>query len=353
MWMASSVCTVMRSLLSVTLAVAVIAPPVCSQDDGTGWGGNIRELHWQRQWAIEATASSAYNETGGWSTDQLLGMPNTKGYGDIATAWAPKAANGGAEWIELTYEWPVIPDSIQVIQSCGAGAITRVQLQPLGGGEWMTVLEKPAQAVEASAPVIHVVDAKKFGQATRRVRVEIDTAAVPGWNEIDAVSLMGTYVIGPPGSGYSTGAYRLWAEGATASSTWRNAEPGGPYGALQICGVPNSVFGRDTSSAWLAEKDGGMEWIEVYYSWPVVPTEMHIYENCGPGAVRKIEAQDELTGEWKTIWEGIDPTVEPGVFSLQLNVDFPAHIYRISLDTAVPGWNELDAVQLVGSPREQ
>lgn len=338
-------------IVSVLLTCAVVA--VAQDDLATRWPTNIRELHWQRQWVAEAVASSSYAETGAWSTEQLLGAPNVVGYYDSPAAWAPAVKDGGVEWIELSYTWPVIPSDIQIIESCGAGAVTRVQLQPLGGGGWVTVLEQapPGDArVNPEQPMLLVVSARDFGQPTRRVRVEIDTA-VPGWNEIDAVGLLGTYVLGARGSGLSTGAYRLWAENALASSTYAGAEGRSRYSPWQATGVPNAAPG-DHPEAWAtAAEDGGLEWLQVEYPWAVVPTEMNIHENCAPGFVRRIEAVDTRTGQWVTIWEGADPTVEPGgVFNVALSTDVPANQYRIHIDTAVPGWNEIDAVELVGNP---
>jgi len=159
-------------------------------------------------------------------------------------------------------------------------------------------------------------------------------------------------VVGQVGSGYSSGAYRWWASNATASATYSNAELTAGYSPWQVTGMPDSP-GGDNGTAWAPPaEDGGAEWLEVYYLRALVPTELNIYENCGPGFVREVEAQNEQTAEWLTIWQGHDPTTEaPGVFSVPLGGNsFPAHIFRIHVDTAVPGWNEIDAVEVVGNP---
>lgn len=325
---------------------------VAQEDSAARWAANARELNWQRQWAVEATASSSYSETGGWSVSQVLGHPDTTGYGDIGTAWAPHVKDGGIEWLELTYTWPMIPDSVQVVQSCGAGALKRVQLQPLGSAEWVTIEERQPQAEEMTltTPLISSIDASRFGLPTRRVRVEIDTA-VPGWNEIDAVGLVGSYVVGAPGSGMSTGAYRLWAENAQASSTYQQAERDQPWSAWQATGLPNSPAG-DAPTAWApGVRDGGMEWLQVELLWVISPTEINVHENCGPGFVRRIEAKDVRTDRWVAIWEGADTTQPPaGVLNAQVGADVHANWFRIHVDTSVPGWNEIDAVEIVRNP---
>jgi len=335
------------------LALALSADWAFAQAyDPAQWAPNIRELHWQRQWALEATASSSYNETGSWSVEQVLGPPDTAGYGDHGTAWAPKNRDGGVEWLELTYRWPVIPDSIQIIESCGAGAVKRVQVQPLDGGAWVTVLEQQPRADERIGPIINVVDASEFGQATKRVRVEIDTG-IPEWNEIDAVALMGTYVIGAHGSGLSTGAYRLWATGAQASSSYSNVQEKERYSPWQTTGLPNTPPG-DYGTAWAPQfENAGMEWLQVGAQWVISATEMNIHENCGPGFVRRIEAKDARNDQWVTVWEGADPTEPPaGVLSVPLHGGIHTNTFRIHVDTSVPGWNEIDAVEIVGNPVE-
>ncbi|HCU34905.1 MAG TPA: hypothetical protein DGT21_05440 [Armatimonadetes bacterium] len=340
--------------IALMMGMMVCALGTFAQDGPTTqWTPNARELQWQRQWAVEAIASSSYSETGSWSTEQVLGPPNTAGYGDLPTAWAPRVKDGEVEWLEVTYAWPVTPDCIQIIETCGAGSVCRVQMQPLDTADWVTVFETPAQADERTGPMARVVDAKDFGRPTRRVRVEIDTA-IPGWNEIDAVSLLGTYLVGAYGSGLSTGAYRLWADNALASATFNGAERDQAYAPWQATGMPNSPPG-DYSSAWAPPvADGGMEWLQVELLWVIAPTEMNIHENCGPGFVRRIEAQDVRDAQWVTIWEGADTTAPPaGVLNVPLQTQVHANAYRIHVDTSVPGWNEIDAVEIVGNPVNQ
>jgi hypothetical protein len=78
--------------------------------------------------------------------------------------------------------------------------------------------------------------------------------------------------------------------------------------------------------------------------------EVRIRESCGSGAVIKVEVFDEQ-GAAHTVWAGNDPTKELNY----LMVKFPKTAYKtdrvkITLATnVVPGWNEIDAVQLVGS----
>ena len=77
------------------------------------------------QWAIQATASSTYNDaqgTAGWSANQATGAPNVDSYGDNAAAWTSKTPDGGIEWLDLKHGRPVHATEVRVRESCGSGA---------------------------------------------------------------------------------------------------------------------------------------------------------------------------------------------------------------------------------------
>lgn len=302
----------------------------------------------QRQWPVTARASSQHGASNG-SARQALGPPDTLKYGDALSAWTPNTENGGIEWLEVTYQFAVIPLSIEVYESSAAGAITRVMMRPEGDqAEWITLFEQSAPGGQANAqrPVVTTVDASKVAKPTRTVRVEINTA-VPGWNEIDTVALIGRYAVGAAAAGLSTGVYRWWAESAMASSQY------GDQGnsAQQALGMPDTQNGRDRPTAWAPKtRDGGSEWLEVSYPRAIAPTELRIHESYGPGFVTRLEAWDEQAARWTTVWEGQDPTRIPGVFAPPLTaLPVGVRTFRIHVNAAVPDWNEIDAVELVGN----
>ena len=121
---------------------------------------------------------------------------------------------------------------------------------------------------------------------------------------------------------------------------------------MQASGPPDTHRDGDHSSAWApAVRNGGLEWIELTYGLRVVPTQVCIRETYNPGFVTKVEADD--AGTWRELWSGHDPTAEsPGIFSPPLSGNtFATTRIRITIDTSVSGWNEIDAVELVGSVR--
>jgi hypothetical protein len=144
-----------------------------------------------------------------------------------------------------------------------------------------------------------------------------------------------------------------WATSATASSQYGDDD----WSAEQATGAPDSHDYGDESTAWApANKDGTTEWLSLDYAQAVMPTGLHVVESDAPGFVRRIEAWDEATSAWSTLWQGSDPTPAGAIgdFSPPLTaVDWPTRRIRVTIDTTVPDWNEIDAVALVGNATAQ
>jgi hypothetical protein len=144
------------------------------------------------------------------------------------------------------------------------------------------------------------------------------------------------------------GHLRQWASTATASSEYTNTD----WSAMQATGKPDTLAAGDARTAWASfEADGGEEWLELGYENAVIPGRVRVHETYNPGAVVKIEARDEK-GEWRILWQGRDPIREGmGWLEVDVTAAFATRAIRLTLDSAnVPGWNEIDAVELVGDP---
>ena len=159
---------------------------------------------------VSQTPQRVPHYTGGpkrsWGHEQATGAPDTTEAGDLQTAWASKIPDGGVEWLELDYERPVNIDAIRVVESHNPGAISKVAvILPDGREETVWEGNLPAseqnELLESDFKVARAIQGNK-------VRVYVDTGRVPGWNEIDAVQL-----IGKDGS-------QQWAIGSTASSSY-------------------------------------------------------------------------------------------------------------------------------------
>jgi len=141
-----------------------------------------------------------------------------------------------------------------------------------------------------------------------------------------------------------------WATEATASSQFSDSG----YTPTEATGAPNVAAASDNPLAWASkEPDSGEETLELTYAHRVAPTGVNIYESYNPGAVTRIEAYDADADEWSVLWEGEELTDEVmRVFSPALDsVDFLTDRIRLTLQMdLVSGWNEIDAVQLLGLP---
>ncbi|HZR30074.1 MAG TPA: hypothetical protein VFA71_14950 [Terriglobales bacterium] len=142
------------------------------------------------QWAINATASSSYGDakgTAAWSPMQVTGQPNVEHYGDDGRAWAPKTEDGGIEWVDLTYAKPVNASEVRIRESCGSGAVVRLELFDDQGN--------PHKVWQGDDPTkdlnYFIIKFPPTSYKTNHLKITLATNAVPGWNEIDAVQLIG------------------------------------------------------------------------------------------------------------------------------------------------------------------
>lgn len=143
------------------------------------------------QWAIQATASSTYNDaegTASWSANQATGAPNVEKYADDGAAWTSKTPDGGIEWLDLKFPKPVHATEVRVRESFGSGAVIKVEVYDEQGAAHAVW-----QGNDSTTDLNYLmVKFPKTTFRTDRVKVTLATNVVPGWNEIDAVQLVGT-----------------------------------------------------------------------------------------------------------------------------------------------------------------
>lgn len=124
-----------------------------------------------------------------------------------------------------------------------------------------------------------------------------------------------------------------------------------PWSPDQATGEPNSLKAGDQKTAWASlSQDKGAEWIKLEYKTPMEVKMVRIYENFNPGAVSKVTGFDKA-GMEVLIWEGKEPAkTAPNIFEVKPASKLVSQSIKVYLDTTrVKGWNEIDAVQLVGS----
>jgi hypothetical protein len=181
-------------------------PPSASTTDSTGASADttskLAGAQWalkqdeikhdpKGQWAIAATASSTYNDAkdqDSWAANQATGAPNVEKYGDDGHAWTTKTEDGGIEWLDLKYPKPVHVEEVRVRESCGSGAVIKVEVFDEQGGAH-TVWAGNDPTTELNYLIVKV---PKTAYKTDRVKITLATNVVPGWNEIDAAQLVGS-----------------------------------------------------------------------------------------------------------------------------------------------------------------
>jgi hypothetical protein len=138
-----------------------------------------------------------------------------------------------------------------------------------------------------------------------------------------------------------------WAIAALASSEQYPGES-----AQRATGAPDaSECGMETR-AWASETPNGIDWLELRYVVPVLPTAVSIYEAHQPGFIVGLEVID-TSGQYHLVWEGVRWRVEECMRILTVpigEIDFEVVGVRLSLDQRDPGYREMiDAVELVGT----
>lgn len=146
-----------------------------------------------------------------WSPGQAAGAPDTASHGDFPTAWASQAPDAGREWLRVKYAKATEIGEINIHESYNPGAIAKVSAVLPDGG--LKVIWEGTESAEEG--VIERSLKVPPGVRADQILIELDTARVPGWNEIDAVEL-----IGRDGS-------RQWAAESTASSHFGQGNPVG------------------------------------------------------------------------------------------------------------------------------
>lgn len=155
-------------------------------DDVAGTGATEQTEGEIRQWATSGTASTAYG-TDSWSAMQATGAPDTDECGDYSTAWATETSTEVA-WLRLEYATPVIPTEINIYESYNPDAVYMVDVEGADGTTYTVYEGDPTSESECPGVLTITIDADVPVSA---VTVHIDQSDHTGWNEIDAVELVG------------------------------------------------------------------------------------------------------------------------------------------------------------------
>ncbi len=147
----------------------------------------------------------------------------------------------------------------------------------------------------------------------------------------------------------ANGGYSQWAISAAASSEYGDPN----WSAMQATGKPDTAACGDFASAWASAEASGVDWIEVSYDTPVLPTRINIVQTFNPSQIVKVELIDTVAGYHEVYVAEPQALGEcPYTLSIPVDVDYQVAGLRITVDQSVLGlgWNEIDAVELIGVP---
>lgn len=143
----------------------------------------------QVQWAayvIDKSSEYYFKEQG---AAQALGKPNRMPVGGESTvAWSPYWEDEGVEWIKVGYSTPMRISQVVIAESFNPGAVTQVSLFDRGGLEHPVYSNPIPGPTGQPARMLHV----KFEMTSYEVvgvKVTLNTKAVKGFNQIDAIGI--------------------------------------------------------------------------------------------------------------------------------------------------------------------
>jgi hypothetical protein len=140
------------------------------------------------QWVKKVVDASSQYSAKMWTKDEIIGPPNVVKPGRDGKAWCPANAEDGPEWILVEFEKAVFPSQIKVHETFGAGCLTKIEGVTDSGDP--TVLWQGKDTMSGEKAVLDLkIDVPK--SPFSKIKIHIDSAKVKGWNEIDAVELIG------------------------------------------------------------------------------------------------------------------------------------------------------------------
>lgn len=144
----------------------------------------------QTQYASSVTSFSSQYSSTSWSAAQATGSPNTyPTYGDVSTAWASVTADDQREFLEFQFSFPIAITTVSIYETYNPGAVDTIYVKNPSNGLWIKVWEGTAEAQPPSARIF-TANFPLTAFNVDQVRLAINSPAVSGWNEIDAVAIV-------------------------------------------------------------------------------------------------------------------------------------------------------------------
>lgn len=153
-----------------------------------------------------------------------------------------------------------------------------------------------------------------------------------------------------PAAAQDDGLAHQWASSASATSEYSSSD----YNAMQATGEPNTTDCGDHVTAWASSGiQNPNEALTVYFDNAVWATQVNIYQTYTPGAIKGIALLPAAGGDPIEVPDSADSGTDcPGILSIDLPTDISSTINGVIIyldQRKGKTWNEIDAVELVGS----
>jgi hypothetical protein len=139
-------------------------------------------------WASSVVSYSSQYGSGSWSANQTLGPPNVyPSHGDNTKAWASQTSGGRREFLEVGYSNPISIIGVDVYETDNPGAVDKVEARDPDG---TLHLLWSGSAEKLSGARIFQIRFPPTSFLVKSIRISLDSPAVSGWNEIDAIGII-------------------------------------------------------------------------------------------------------------------------------------------------------------------
>jgi hypothetical protein len=145
-----------------------------------------------RQYATKVNRFSSQYSSTNWSASKALKAEDVyPAYGENINTWASATEDGQREFLELGFDTIQTVRTVEIFETYNPGAIDTVYLRDSSSKKWTKIYSKPAITnLEKKSRIftIQMIETSFFADA---IRIAINSKAVAGWNEIDAVAITG------------------------------------------------------------------------------------------------------------------------------------------------------------------
>jgi hypothetical protein len=162
------------------------------------------------EWASTLIDFSSQWSSGSWSAAQVLGVPDTFGYGDLSTAWAPLSRDGTLEYVTVGFATPTYASGALIRETYGNGFVYQIDALDTNGN--LHTVWQGTDPSQAGAPVDFMPSWAATPFLVTGLKIYTDTNHdLSAWEEIDAIQLLGDTTAPVP----EPGAAALMALGLT------------------------------------------------------------------------------------------------------------------------------------------